>query len=115
MVVLRTGVVERMDRASSLGPFPCASKSEEAPGDRRRSVGRAPRGWCAGCMPTVRLTGKDVAGRTAAFVLEKHFTQPVFDRPAVDSRRKIACRNNIHRLLSDAPGVDVHIVARESD
>jgi two-component system sensor histidine kinase KdpD len=64
---------------------------------------------------TVRLKGKDVARTVAAFVREKHVTQVIFGRSAVDGWRKIAYMSNINRLLSDAPGVDVHIVTQEPD
>jgi two-component system sensor histidine kinase KdpD len=64
---------------------------------------------------TVRLKGKDVARAVAAFVREKHITQVIFGRSAVDGWRKIAYMNNINRLLSEAPAVDVHIVTQEPD
>jgi two-component system sensor histidine kinase KdpD len=64
---------------------------------------------------TVRLKGKDVAKAVAAFVREKHITQVIFGRSAVDGWRKFAYMNAINRLLSDAPAVDVHIVTQEPD
>jgi two-component system sensor histidine kinase KdpD len=64
---------------------------------------------------TVRLKGKDVARAVAAFVRERHITQVIFGRSAVDGWRKIAYMNNINRLLSEAPAVDVHIVTQEPD
>jgi two-component system sensor histidine kinase KdpD len=64
---------------------------------------------------TVRLKGKDVARSVAAFVREKHITQVIFGRSAVDGWRKIVYMNNINRLLNEAPAVDVHIVTQEPD
>jgi two-component system sensor histidine kinase KdpD len=64
---------------------------------------------------TARLKGKDVAKTVAAFVREKHITQVIFGRSAVDGWRKFAYMNAINRLLSEAPAVDVHIVTQEPD
>ena len=64
---------------------------------------------------TVRLKGKDVARTVAAFAREKHVTQVIFGRSAVDGWRKFAYMNAINRLLSEAPAVDVHIVTQEPD
>jgi len=63
----------------------------------------------------VRLNGKSVAEATAAFVREKHITQVIFGRSAVEGWRKYLYMSAIHRFLRDAPAVDVHIVTQEPD
>jgi two-component system sensor histidine kinase KdpD len=63
----------------------------------------------------VRLEGKDVASATAQFVREKHLTQVIFGRSAVEGWRKYLYMTAIHRFLRDAPAVDVHIVTQETD
>ena len=63
----------------------------------------------------VKLKGKDVSAATAEFVREKHITQVIFGRSAVDGWRKYLYMTAIHRFLRDAPAVDVHIVTQESD
>ncbi len=63
----------------------------------------------------VKLTGKDVSSATAEFVREKHVTQVIFGRSAVEGWRKYLYMTAIHRFLRDAPAVDVHIVTQESD
>jgi two-component system sensor histidine kinase KdpD len=63
----------------------------------------------------VKLTGKDVASATAEFVREKHVTQVIFGRSAVEGWRKYLYMTAIHRFLRDAPSVDVHIVTQEND
>ena len=63
----------------------------------------------------VKLTGKDVSSATAAFVRDKHMTQVIFGRTAVEGWRKYLYMNAIHRFLRDAPSVDVHIVTQEPE
>jgi two-component system sensor histidine kinase KdpD len=63
----------------------------------------------------VKLKGKDVATATAQFVREKHVTQVIFGRSAVEGWRKYLYMTAIHRFLRDAPAVDVHIVTQETD
>jgi len=63
----------------------------------------------------VRLKGKDVSSATAEFVREKHVTQVIFGRTAVEGWRKYLYMLAIHRFLRDAPAVDVHIVTQETD
>jgi two-component system, OmpR family, sensor histidine kinase KdpD len=64
---------------------------------------------------TVRLKGESVADATARFVREKHVTQVIFGRTAVEGLRKFLYLNAINRFLRDAPAVDVHIVTQEPD
>ena len=63
----------------------------------------------------VRLKGENVADATARFVREKHVTQVIFGRTAVEGLRKFLYLNAINRFLRDAPAVDVHIVTQEPD
>ncbi len=63
----------------------------------------------------VRLKGKSVPDAAAQFVREKHVTQMIFGRTAVEGWRKILYLNTINRFLRDAPAVDVHIVTQEPD
>jgi len=63
----------------------------------------------------IRLKGKAVADATAQFVREKHITQVIFGRAAVEGWRKMLYLNAINRFLRDAPAVDVHIVTQEID
>jgi len=63
----------------------------------------------------VRLKGDNVADAAARFVREKHITQMVFGRSAVEGFHKILYMNAISRFLRDAPAVDVHIVTQEPD
>ncbi|HEY2647415.1 MAG TPA: sensor histidine kinase KdpD [Candidatus Acidoferrales bacterium] len=63
----------------------------------------------------VKLKGKDVSSATAAFVRDKHVTQVIFGRSAVEGWRKYLYMTAIHRFLRDAPAVDVHIVTQELD
>lgn len=63
----------------------------------------------------VRLKGDSVADATAQFVREKHITQVIFGRSAVEGWRKMLYLNAINRFLKDAPAVDVHIVTQEPD
>ena len=64
---------------------------------------------------TVRLKGENVADAAAQFVREKHITQMIFGRTAVEGWRKLRYMNAISRFLRDAPAVDVHIVTQEPD
>src|ERR1700737_1578940 len=63
----------------------------------------------------VKLTGKDVSSATAEFVREKHVTQVIFGRTAVEGWRKYLYMTATHRFLREAPAVDVHIVTQETD
>jgi len=63
----------------------------------------------------VKLAGKDVSSATAEFVRQKHVTQVIFGRTAVEGWRKYLYMTAIHRFLRDAPAVDVHIVTQETD
>ncbi|HKN59957.1 MAG TPA: universal stress protein [Candidatus Acidoferrales bacterium] len=63
----------------------------------------------------VRLKGTSVADGTVRFVREKHVTQVIFGRSAVEGWRKLLYMNAINRFLRDAPAVDVHIVTQEPD
>ncbi len=63
----------------------------------------------------VRLKGENVADATARFVREKHVTQVIFGRTAVEGLRKFLYLNAINRFLRDAPAVDVQIVTQEPD
>src|SRR5258707_2418753 len=63
----------------------------------------------------VKLKGKDVASAAAEFVREKHVTQWIFGRTAVEVWRNYLYMTAIHRFLRDAPAVDVHIVTQETD
>jgi two-component system, OmpR family, sensor histidine kinase KdpD len=64
---------------------------------------------------TVRLKGENIADAAAQFVREKHVTQVILGRSAVEGWRKILYMNAINRFLRDAPAVDVHIVTQEQD
>ena len=63
----------------------------------------------------VRLKGKNVADATAHFAREKHVTQVIFGRSAVEGWQKLLYLNAINRFLREAPAVDVHIVTQEPD
>jgi two-component system sensor histidine kinase KdpD len=62
-----------------------------------------------------KLKGKDVATAAAEFVRERHVTQVIFGRTAVEGWRKYLYMTALHRFLRDAPAVDVHIVTQETD
>jgi two-component system sensor histidine kinase KdpD len=64
---------------------------------------------------TFLLKGNDVAKTIAGFVRERHITQVIFGRSAVDGLRKFRYLGAVNRLLRDAPAVDVHIVTQEPD
>ena len=63
----------------------------------------------------VRLQGDDISEATVKFVREKHITQVIFGRSAVEGWRTILYMNSINRFLRDAPAVDVHIVTQEPE
>lgn len=67
-----------------------------------------------GAQP-IRLKGASVADAAAQFVREKHITQVILGRSAVEGWRKILYMNAINRFLREAPAVDVHIVTQEPD
>lgn len=75
-------------------------------------------GFCivasAGAKP-VRLKVDDVAVVTAKFVREKHVTQVILGRSAVEGWRKYLYLNAINRFLREASEVNVHIVTQEVD
>ena len=63
----------------------------------------------------VRLNGDNVADAAAQFVREKHVTQVILGRSAVEGWRKLLYMNAINRFLKEAPAVDVHIVTQEPE
>jgi two-component system, OmpR family, sensor histidine kinase KdpD len=63
----------------------------------------------------IRLKGDSVADAAAQFVREKHVTQVILGRSAVEGWRKLLYMNAINRFLKEAPAVDVHIVTQEPD
>ena len=63
----------------------------------------------------VRLKGSSVPDAAAKFVRDKHVTQMIFGRSAVEGWQKLLYMNAISRFLKDAPAVDVHIVTQEPD
>jgi two-component system, OmpR family, sensor histidine kinase KdpD len=63
----------------------------------------------------VKLKGKSVSAATAEFVRERHVTQVIFGRSAIEGWRKYMYMTAIHRFLREAPAVDVHIVTQEID
>lgn len=63
----------------------------------------------------VRLKGTSVADAAVKFVRDKHVTQVIFGRSAVEGWRKLMYMNAINRFLRNAPAVDVHIVTQEPD
>lgn len=62
----------------------------------------------------VRVKGKSVAAGAALFVREKHVTQVIFGRSALEGWRSLVYMKAINRFLSEAPAVDVHIVTQDS-
>ena len=62
----------------------------------------------------VRVKGKTVPDGAAQFVREKHITQVIFGRSAVEGLRKLLYLNAINRFLAEAPAVDVHIVTQDA-
>ncbi len=63
----------------------------------------------------IRLKGPSVAEAAAKFVRERHVTQVILGRSAVEGWRKLLYMNAINRFLREAPAVDVHIVTQEPD
>ena len=63
----------------------------------------------------IKLKGKDVSTATAEFIREKHVTQVIFGRSAVQGWRKYLYITAINRFLRNAPAADVHIVTQEPD
>jgi two-component system, OmpR family, sensor histidine kinase KdpD len=63
----------------------------------------------------VRLKGSSIALSTAAFTREKHVTQVIFGRTAVEGWRSVNYLRQMYKFLHDAPAVDVHIVTQEPD
>jgi two-component system, OmpR family, sensor histidine kinase KdpD len=62
----------------------------------------------------IRTKLTKVAHAVADLVREKHITQVVFGRSAVQGWRKFLYLSAIHSFLRDAPPVDVHIVTQET-
>jgi two-component system sensor histidine kinase KdpD len=62
-----------------------------------------------------RLKGKNIADSVAAFTRDKHITQVIFGRSAVDGWRKWLYMSAMNRFLRGAPAVDVHMVTQEVD
>jgi two-component system, OmpR family, sensor histidine kinase KdpD len=62
----------------------------------------------------IRTKDKSVAHAVAQVVRDKHITQVVFGRSAVQGWRKFLYLSAIHSFLRDAPPVDVHIVTQET-
>jgi two-component system sensor histidine kinase KdpD len=62
-----------------------------------------------------RLKGENVADSIADFVREKHITQVIFGRSAVDGWKKWVYMTAMTKFLQNAPAVDVHIVTQEQD
>lgn len=63
----------------------------------------------------VRVKGDSIAISVANFVRDKHITQVIFGRSAVEGWRKLLYMTAINRFLRAAPAVDVHIVTQEPD
>jgi two-component system, OmpR family, sensor histidine kinase KdpD len=63
----------------------------------------------------VRVKGDNIAIPVANFVRDKHITQVIFGRSAVEGWRKLLYMTAINRFLRAAPAVDVHIVTQEPD
>jgi two-component system, OmpR family, sensor histidine kinase KdpD len=63
----------------------------------------------------VKLKGEKIVEATSAFVREKHITQVIFGRTAVDGWRKFLYMLAMNKFLEAAPGVDIHIVTQERD
>jgi two-component system sensor histidine kinase KdpD len=62
-----------------------------------------------------RMKGKNVADSVADFTRDKHITQVIFGRSAVDGWRKWLYMTAMNRFLRGAPAVDVHIVTQEPE
>lgn len=63
----------------------------------------------------VKLKGEHIAPAASAFVREKHITEVIFGRTAVDGWRKFLYMLAMNKFLEAAPGVDIHIVTQERD
>ena len=63
----------------------------------------------------VRLKGVSVADTAAQFARDRHITQMIFGRSALEGWRKFLYMNVINRFLRDAPAVDIHIVTQEPE
>ncbi len=84
----------------------CATKR------RSRRICSLPKAWA---RKRCALKGRQRFRRATRFVKEKHITQMIFGRSAVEGIDKILYMNAISRFLRDAPAVDVHIVTQEPD
>lgn len=62
-----------------------------------------------------RLKSDNVADSVAGFVRDKHITQVIFGRSAVDGWKRWIYLTAMNRFLRGAPAVDVHIVTQEPD
>jgi len=62
----------------------------------------------------IQLEGATVATAVADFVREQKITQVIFGRSAVHGWKKYLYLGAIHRLLMNAPQVDLHIVNQET-
>jgi two-component system sensor histidine kinase KdpD len=62
-----------------------------------------------------RIEGANIADSIADFVRDKHITQVIFGRSAVDGIKKWIYMTAMTRFLQNAPAVDVHIVTQEQD
>jgi two-component system, OmpR family, sensor histidine kinase KdpD len=63
----------------------------------------------------LRLKGRSVADAVAQAVRERHITQVIFGRSAVEGWKKYLYLSPAHRFLRQSPAVDVHIVTQEKD
>lgn len=62
---------------------------------------------------TVEVKGKSIPLAIAQFVREKRATQVILGRSAIHGLRKYLYYWEVHRLLENAPFVDVHIITQE--
>ena len=62
----------------------------------------------------VKLTGKDTARTTAAYVREHRITQAIVGRSALHGLRKYLYYLAIQKFMSEAPHVDLHIVTQDN-
>jgi two-component system sensor histidine kinase KdpD len=88
--------------------------SDENPQDEKALAANLQFAENLGAKP-VRLKANSVADGTAQFVREKHVTQVIFGRSAVEGWRKFLFMSAINRFLRGAPAVDIHIVTQEPD
>ena len=61
----------------------------------------------------VRRAGKNIASEVAKFVKEYHITQVIFGRSARTGWQKYLYLMAMHKFLTDAPSLDVHIVTQD--